>query len=200
MKFIALLVMLSSAVLLTSGCGSKVQRVKVDKQVDLSGRWNDTDARQIAAAMIEDATKQAWQPTFVGDKKRLPVVIVGQVRNQSTEHINTEVFTKSLERSLLNSGKAKFVANKVERPAVREEKEQQNSGTTAPETIRKMGRETGADYMLIGTINAVKDETKGRYVIFYQVALELVDIETNEKVWIGEDNIKKVVAKSKFGL
>ena len=200
MRSLHVVVMLLAGGLLFSGCGTTVQRVAVDKKVDLSGRWNDTDARQVAEAMIQDCTKQTWQPTFVGDKKRLPVVIVGQLRNQSEEHINTEVFTTSLERSLLNSGKAKFVANKVERPQVREEKEQQQSGTTAPETIRKMGRETGADYMLIGSINTIKDETHGRYVIMYQVNLELVDIETNEKVWIGEENIKKIVEKNKYSL
>lgn len=197
---IVLLVLLSGAALLSSGCTPTVKRVDVNKQIDMSGRWNDSDAHQVAKALIEDCTKQPWQPTFMGEKKRLPVVIVGDLRNQSTEHINTELFTKSLERSLLNSGKAKFVANKYDRPQVRDEKEQQQSGTTAAETIKKMGRETGADYMLIGSINSVKDETHGKYVILYQVNLELVDIETNEKVWIGSHEIKKVIEKNKYSL
>ncbi len=200
MRSLRMVVMLLAGGLLLAGCGTTVQRVAIDKQVDMSGRWNDTDARHVAAAMIEDCTKQSWQPAFVGGNKRLPVVIVGDLRNQSEEHINTEVFTKTLERSLLNSGKAKFVANKVERPQVREERENQQMGDTDPETIRQMGREIGADYMLIGSINTVKDETHGRYVIFYQVTLELVDIQTNEKVWIGEDNIKKIVEKNKYSL
>jgi uncharacterized protein (TIGR02722 family) len=199
-RSIVLFVILATTAVLSGGCAAKVQRVKVDKQVDLSGRWNDTDARQVSESMIADCTKQAWQPMFLGENKRLPVIIVGAVRNQSTEHINTEVFTKSLERSLLNSGKAKFVANKVERPQVREEREDQQMGDTDPATIRQMGREIGADYMLIGSINAIKDETKGRYVIFYQISLELVDIQTNDKVWIGEENIKKIVEKNKYSL
>ncbi len=184
-----------------AGCASShVQRVDVAKKVDFSGRWNDTDSQMVANAMIKDCTNQAWQPMFVGKMNRPPVVIVGDLKNQSNEHINTEVFTKDLERSLINSGKVKFVANKGERIQVRGERDDQQQGDTAPETMRRKGRETGADYMLIGSVNSIKDETKGRYVIMYQVNLELVDLETNEKVWIGQHDIKKVVEKNKYSL
>jgi CRISPR/Cas system-associated protein Cas7 (RAMP superfamily) len=62
------------------------------------------------------------------------------------------------------------------------------------------GKETGADFIVLGSINSVKDEVSGRYVILYQVNLELVDIETNQKVWIGQKNIKKSVKRSKYSL
>ncbi len=192
---------LTSLALLSAGCASsKVQRVSVDKKVDFSGRWNDTDSRMVADAMIKDCTTQAWQPMFLGQKNRPPVVIVGQIKNQSTEHINSEVFTKSLERSLINSGKVKFVASKSERVEVRDERDDQQLGDTSPETMKRKGLETGADFIVIGSINAVKDETKGRYVIMYQVNLELVDLESNEKVWLGQHELKKIVEKSKFSL
>ncbi|MCB9771102.1 MAG: penicillin-binding protein activator LpoB [Candidatus Omnitrophica bacterium] len=185
--------------LVSSGCAT-VKRVNVDKTVDLSGRWNDTDARTISKAMILDCTNQSWLPLFVGKQGRTPVVIVGDIKNQSSEHINTDIITKALEHSLINSGKVKFVASKMERGQVRDERNDQQKGETSPETMKRKGRETGADYMLIGSINSIKDETRGRYVIMYQVNLELVDLETNEKVWLGEDNIKKVVSKNKFSL
>ncbi len=192
---------LASLVLFSSGCtSSHVQRVAVEKQVDFSGRWNDTDSQMVADAMIDDCTSKAWQPMFLGQKSRPPVVIVGEIKNQSTEHINSEIFTKSLERSLINSGKVKFVASKTERLQVRDERDDQQEGETSPETIKRKGRETGADFILIGSINSIKDETKGRYVILYQVNLELVDLENSEKVWLGQHELKKIVGKSKYSL
>lgn len=192
---------LTALALFSAGCASSaVKRVSVEEKVDFSGRWNDTDSRMVAEAMIQDCTAQAWQPMFLGQKNRPPVVIVGEIKNHSTEHINSEVFTKSLERSLINSGKVKFVASKTQRMEIRDEREDQQLGDTSPETMKRKGRETGADFMVIGSINAVKDEKKGRYVIMYQVNMELIDLETNEKVWIGQHELKKIVEKSKFSL
>ena len=184
------------------GCaGHHVKRIEVNEVVDLSGRWNDTDSRLVAQEMIEDALNRSWVPEFHGRNNRSPVVIVGFIKNQSHEHINTDVFTKDLERTLLNSGKVKFVASHDERTGVREEREDQNkSGYTNPDTMKKIGKETGADYMLIGSVNSIKDEVKSRYVIMYQTNLEMIDLETNEKVWIGQKDLKKVVEKSKYSL
>ena len=52
--------------------------------------------------------------------------------------------------------------------------------------------------MLIGSLNSVKDEVKGKSVAYYQANLELVDLETNEKVWIGRKEIKKFIKIKKY--
>jgi hypothetical protein len=59
------------------------------------------------------------------------------------------------------------------------------------------GQEQGADYMLIGTINTIRDEVKGTAVMYYQVNLELVSLSNNVKAWIGEKQIKKVITRPK---
>jgi len=35
-------------------------------------------------------------------------------------------------------------------------------------------------------------------VVFYQTNLELINVETNEKVWIGSEKIKKYIAKGRY--
>jgi len=193
---------LALSVLSLPGCASKrVKRLNPDKVVDLSGRWNDTDSQLVAKEMIQDVLFRPWSQTFMGLHNRLPVVVVGPVTNRSHEHINADVFIKDLERNLLNSGKIKFVSAKgEERDAVRDERSSQQEGYTDPATIKAFGKETGADFIIIGSINSVKDEVSGRYVILYQVNLELIDIETNQKVWMGQKDIKKSVKRSKYSL
>ncbi|MDD5747181.1 MAG: penicillin-binding protein activator LpoB [Candidatus Omnitrophica bacterium] len=200
-RTIAVVLGIMVAASIVSGCGGRtVKRTEIDKTIDLSGRWNDTDSRLVAEEMVKDCLGRPWMNTFDEANKRAPVVIVGTVINRSHEHINSQLFTKDLEKNLINSGLVKFVADKQERGEVREERQSQQEGLTAKETVKPVGFEMGADFMLQGTINSVKDEVKGKYVILYQVNLELIDLTSNQKVWIGEKEIKKYVKKSAFSL
>ena len=188
---------MSALALSILGCGESktVTRVEPDQAIDLSGDWNDTDSRMVAEEMIKDALNRPWLGEFKGDKKRSPVVIVGTVRNRSSEHIASTAFTKNLERELINSGRVEFVANKEERSEVRDERTDQQE-FSSPESLKKFQMETGADFMLRGDITSIIDQQGGSRVKFYQVNLELVNIETNKKAWIGEKKIKKLVEQS----
>ncbi|NTV29176.1 MAG: penicillin-binding protein activator LpoB [Candidatus Omnitrophica bacterium] len=182
-----------------TGCATEVIRKQPTEVVDFSGRWNDTDARMTAEEMIKQCLDSAWVGAFNKTKGRDPVVIIGTVVNRSHEHINADVFVDDLATALTNSGKVRFVAAKGERDEVREERADQQMNS-AVESRAQMIRETGADYMLKGVVNSVKDETKGKYAILFQVNLELIDMTTNEKVWIGQKKIKKVVKNPEYSM
>ena len=59
--------------------------------------------------------------------------------------------------------------------------------------MKQWGLEIGADYMLQGSINSIMDAYKRKKVIYYQIDMELTNLETNEVVWIGDKKIKKFV-------
>lgn len=193
--------LLAVTILLLAGCGPsrEVTRIDTKEQVDLSGRWNDTDSRLVAEEMVNDALKRPWLTDFMTGKGKKPVVIVGKVRNKSSEHIPTDIFTKDIERELLNSGKVSFVATKEEREEVREERKDQNDFASA-ESFKQFYKELGADYLMSGEINSLQDSYEGEKVILYQVDLQLIDIETNQKVWIGNKKIKKYIGQDKYSL
>lgn len=172
----------------------KVERVEADKQIDLSGRWNETDSRLVAEEMVRDAISRPWAMEFNSRQDRKPVLVVGIVRNMSHEHISAETFIKDIEREILNSGRAKIVQAGEARNDLRDERAGQQE-FASPETAKRWGRELGADFMLQGTINSIVDSDKKTKVVFYQVNLELTNIETNEKVWIGDKKIKKEIKK-----
>lgn len=184
----------------TAGCGGpsvNVTRTEADTVTDLSGNWNDTDSRLVSEEMISDCLSRPWLREFTGSEGEKPVVIVGYVRNRTSEHIATETFVNDLQRELINSGRVKFVAEKDIREALRDEKYDQ-SMHASPETMKEMGREVGADFMLFGSINSIVDQIEGKQAKFYQVDLELINIETNEKAWIGQKKIKKIVERDKY--
>jgi len=182
------------AIVAVTGCKTKVKRVGVDETIDLSGRWNDTDSQLVSAEMIGDLASRPWIEEYTAKNGQKPVVIVGTVRNKSSEHIETETFTKDLERELINSGRVKFVANSIERGELRQERKEQQTWSRE-ETQKRLAAETGADYMLQGSIKTIIDQEGKESVKFYQVDLEMVHLESNEKVWIGSKKIKKLVKK-----
>ncbi|MFH1784531.1 MAG: penicillin-binding protein activator LpoB [bacterium] len=186
-----------AAVFVLGGCATKVKRVEVDEVIDLTGNWNDTDSRLVSEEMIKDCLARPWRAAFSMAAGRQPKVIVGTVRNRSQEHIATQTFVKDLERELINSGLVGFVANKEEREEIREEKLDQEEFSRA-ETVKEMGQETGADFMLQGQINTIIDHAGKKAVKYFQVELELVNILTHEKAWIGQKKIKKFVTRPKF--
>jgi hypothetical protein len=183
-------------VLLLAGCGSskQVTRLEADTTTDLSGEWNDTDSRLVANEMINDVTAAKWVEDFTKTQKRKPAVIVGKITNRTTEHIEVKTFVKDLERSMLNSGEVEFVADASEREQLRDERVDQ-AKNALEETQKGPGKELGADFMLIGNISSIVDQEGGTKVKFYQVNMELVNIESNRKVWIGEKKIKKGISR-----
>jgi len=187
------------AVFLLMSCGSsrKVTRLSEKEITDLSGRWNDTDSKLTAAAMVYDLTEKPWIENFEKKTGKDPVIIVGNIRNKSSEHIATGIFIKDIERELLNTGKVKFVATADEREQLRLERIDQQT-FSSDETMKQLANETGADFMLIGVINSVFDTYEGKRAKFYQVNLEMIELESNTKVWIGDNQIKKLVEQDEF--
>lgn len=180
------------------GCSAAptVARRDVDESIDLSGYWNDTDSRLVSQEMITDALSHPWSSRAAESLGRSPRVIVGSVRNRSQEHLDTRTFVKDLERAFVNSGVVEVVASPDQRDEVRAERQDQQTHASI-ESAKSMGRELAADFMLQGQIHSILDAADDQQLRFYQVDLELVDLETNRKAWSGQKKIKKTVTYRK---
>jgi len=177
-------------------CGKRVTRQEVGTVTDLSGKWNDTDSREVAQAMIDDSLTAFWVNEFrTSHGGKRPTVIAYGVVNRTAEHINTKTFMNDLERAFVRSGRVAVVASKEQREQIRGERADQQSGFVAnPAAI---GKELGADFVLTGELLSIQDRVDDVEVMFYQANLELIDVETNQKVWIGDKKIKKLIERSK---
>jgi len=139
-----------AAFIAMAGCSTKkVTRIDPESTTDLSGYWNDTDSRLVAEEMIDDCLSARWLTDFNRDQGKRPTVIAGSIRNKSMEHIAVGTFLHDIERAMINSGQVQVVASAEERSDVRDEREDQRVNAS-PETLKRMGMEVGADYMLTG--------------------------------------------------
>ncbi|HET7370900.1 MAG TPA: penicillin-binding protein activator LpoB [Gammaproteobacteria bacterium] len=184
-----------AATALLAGCSSmpEVHRIAPDQVTDVSGYWNDTDSRLTAEQMIGQMLNDPWLNAYENRHGGTqPVVIVGDVKNVSSEHISVGTFINDMQRALINSGEVRFVASADQRGAVREERKDQDLNASA-NTRNAMGQETGADFMMQGTIDTIIDAAGDYAVKYYQVNLRLINMHNNMIAWVGQKKIKKTV-------
>jgi penicillin-binding protein activator len=187
------LVLMALGALALGGCARQVTRIAPEQAIDLSGRWNDVDSRMVAEAMIQQSFAANWVAEHMRSHAgEVPAVVVGTVRNRSMEHIPVSTFVNDLERAYVNSGAVRLVSSGVERDELRAERQDQQDFASAP-TRSQVGMEHGASYMLQGEIQSIEDREAGRRVVFYQVDMSLVDLESNSRVWVGQHKIKKYI-------
>lgn len=181
-----------SGMVITS-CSRQVTRVSTDQAIDVSGNWNNTDSRLVAEEMTQTILGGKWLSTHLEEKQgKRPVVVVGVVKNKSHEHIDAETFVKDVEQTFIKSERVRLVQGGKKREELRAEKADQQDNASVS-TMKKFGLENGADYILQGSINSIVDSHKRKKVVYYQVNLELTDIQTNEVLWIGDKKIAKYV-------
>jgi len=198
-KLIVKLVLLLFLAAIMASCSQKPQvaRVSPDKDIDLTGKWNQSDSRRVAEKMVASCLKSNWISNYMEDHNDKPTIIVGLFRNKSSVHISEEMFTKDIERELVNSGKVSFVAMSEERKALRKERKDQEIYATT-ESAANMAQEKGADFMLQGVFHTTKQRWKGDRVVSYKVDMELINMQSNQKAWIGSKTIKKMISQSRY--
>ena len=183
-----------------SACASKagVSRVDASTQIDLSGYWNDTDVKIVCEALIKDCiSSPRVDQAIKAMGGKTPTVIVGRFKNESSEHIDTSIMTSIMETTIFNSGKLDFVAGGATRDALRAERNDQQSNASE-QTAAALANETGANFMLTGSVKAIVDRAGNQTVRTYFVNAELTNIENNQRMWMGSNNeIKKVIIRAK---
>ena len=192
-----LALLLCFLMLAASSCSntSKVRRVDSQSRIDLSGRWNDVDAKIVSESLIRDCLSSSRVEEAIRSSARKPVVIVGRFRNESSEHIDVSIISSFMEAAIFNNGRLDFVSGGSLRDEIRSERNDQQNHASA-ETMTRLRNETGADFMLTGSVRSIVDRDGNQTVRTYFVTAELTNIETNQRLWIGQNNeIKKHITQ-----
>jgi hypothetical protein len=187
-----------------ASCSSNptVTRVDANTQIDLSGYWNDSDVRIVCESLINDCINSPRVAQAIAAKKDgLPVVLIGSFKNDSSEHLDPKIISKTMEVVIFNSGLLDFVAGGDTREELRTERADQNNFNASEETAALLGSETGADFLLTGSVHTIVDQAGNQTVRTYYVSAELSNISTNARMWMGQNSeIKKVITRSRVKL
>jgi len=157
----------------------------------ISDRWNETDARKTAEAMVKGMLSKDWLSDYrAGHQGKKPIVIVDEVENRTDEHIDTRALTEFIRDELINSRKVRFL-NKKAREKILKEIKYQQSGAVAQQKAVKSGRQLGAQFMLSGALSSNVQTQKGLKTVTYQTNLTLTNFESAEIEWSEKYRIKK---------
>lgn len=158
--------------------------------------FGSTDLQSIAAKLVDDLI--SFPPIVQMTAARRPVVFVDKVKNKTTEHIDTESITDTVQTKLLQSGKFRFVDMTAVRAVQEQMQFQMDSGMVDPNKAAAFGKQTGAEFMLYGNMSSIVKRNSDAKDVYYKFTLKLVNLESGIMEWAGEKEIRKSGEKSFF--
>jgi uncharacterized protein (TIGR02722 family) len=189
------------AAVVATGCASNRQFTEgeyddVNQVRLLDDKFNESDITELAGEMIGS---MAAHPIFI-DAKIPPIVQVEEVRNKTSEHIDTKSITDTVRTALIKTGKVRF-ANKEDRATITEEIDyQQQSGRVRRDTQKRRDGSLGTDYVLTGDLISNVQEVGNKKLVFYRLTLNLTNVTTGLIEWSEEKPIRKRFKKRSVGM
>lgn len=182
-----------------AGCGPKAfTKGDYDKNVEaentLDDQWSETDMQKMVQKLVGNLTNHR----SISTSKRPPVIMVTNLQNKTSEHIDTQSVMDMVRVELTNSGRVAFV-DKEAREDVAAEYEYQGENMDAA-TKKTKGGQTGADYILNGRLDSITKEVGSDKTVYYKVTLNLTNLKTNLVEWTGQDQLRKLFKKKRIGL
>lgn len=197
-QFKVISALLVSTALLAS-CGPK-QFTKgdyddVQKENLLNDRWSETDmqksVQELVASMLNHrAIKKATKP---------PIVMVTNLQNKTSEHIDTQNIMDMVRVELQKSGDVEFI-DKEARTDIKDEYDYQGSGMVAETTKKGPGGQTGADYILNGRLDSIVQEVGADKTVYYKITLNLTNLKTGVIVWTDYKQMRKIFEKKRISM
>ena len=160
----------------------------------LGDRFNENDMQLIAKKMVNSLAASAP----VQNAKTL-AVMVGKMRNRTTEHIDLSALSDKIRTSLIQSRKFRFVDRQNRRDIAREY-EYQRSGYVDPAQANRPGQQTAANFVLTGTVTSNIQEVGREKLVYYKATFHLTNLLSSEIVWTDEKEIRKAYKKRSIGI
>lgn len=192
--------LLLAAILAAAGCSKTwdISREDPESVKDYDYRFDEDDARQVARGMVGDALSKPWIDQWMSTSGGAhPLIVLGNIKNDTEDYINSEIITARIEEELLNSGRVRLKAQKALRQELRDER--LDTQFNDPETVKAIAKEVNADFILVGTLKDQKERQGGdRIINYYQVTMEIINVESGEKKWIHSEELEKRGVRSRW--
>ncbi len=159
--------------------------------------FGSSDLQQIATSLVDDLLN--FPPMVEITAKKRPIVFIDGIENKTTEHIDLESITDTIQNDLIRSGNYRFVDPNALARMKKQFNYQQQSGMVAPKKAAKIGRQLGAEYMLYGNMSSITKHNGSTKDVYYKFTLKLMDLTSGVLEWSGEKDIRKTRTKSLLG-
>lgn len=190
---------LATSSLLFTGCGPKAftrgEYDDVKNENVLNDRWSETDMQK----SVEELVKSMMNHRAIRTAKKPPLVMVTNLQNKTSEHIDTQSIMDMVRVELSKSGDVEFV-DKEARGDIKDEYEYQQSGMVSEETKKGPGGQTGADFIINGRIDSIVQEVGRDKTVYYKLTLNLTNLKTGVITWTDHKQLRKVFEKKRISM
>lgn len=198
MKNLAL-ILVSASLLAAVGCGPKAfvkgQYDDVNRENLLNDQWSETDMQKAVQEMVASLSNSP----LINNAKKMPVVMVTNLQNKTSEHIDTQSIMDMVRVELMQSGKVAFI-DKEARQDIADEYNYQNSGMVEDASKKGPGGQVGADYIINGRLDSIVQEVGKDKSVYYKLTLNMTNLKTSMIQWTNQKQIRKTFKKKSIGL
>jgi uncharacterized protein (TIGR02722 family) len=162
----------------------------------LSDQFNENDLQLIAKKMAESL---AGSPRFAQvDPQRLPIVLVGKLKNSTSEHIDMRSLGDKIQTALAQTGRFALVDQQA-RWDLAEEYEYQQSGYVDPNAAKGPGQQVSVDFLMTGDLASIIQEVGNDKLVYYKMTAKLNNVRTGLIEWTDEKQIRKKFERRTVG-
>jgi len=180
-----------------TSCAPTIRQEIPDDETITGSDWSAKDLKDVADYMADSISKASAVPGSVLYGKKTSWILARDLRNDTDEHVNTRTIMEKVRTKLIHGGIASFVDDQAVIDILNQLKFQQ-SGLFDNKTAARVGKLVGARYILRGTISSIRKRTERTDIIYYNVTLQAVDIETGEIIWTDEKELQRMFRKGLF--
>jgi uncharacterized protein (TIGR02722 family) len=193
------MVVVAGAALLLTSCGPKayVKGQYDDPQREnlMNDQWSETDMQVSVKTMVGSLVSHQ----SIANANKMPIVMVTNLQNKTSEHIDTQSIMDMVRVELTNSGRVAFV-DKDAREDISKEYDYQGSGMVSDETKKSKGGQIGADFIINGRLDSIVQEVGKEKTVYYKLTLNLTNLKTGIIAWTNHKEIRKAYKKKSIGL
>lgn len=187
------------AFLAMTSCGPKAfvkgEYDDVNRENLLNDQWSETDMQKA----VQDLVASLMNSAAIAQAKKMPIVMVSNLQNKTSEHIDTQSIMDMVRVELMKSGKVGFI-DKEARQDIADEYNYQNSGMVSQDTKKGPGGQVGADFMINGRLDSIVQEVGKDKSVYYKLTLNLTNIKSSMITWSDQKQIRKTFKKKTIGL
>ncbi|KYG66899.1 penicillin-binding protein activator LpoB [Bdellovibrio bacteriovorus] len=193
------LALLSLSFIATVSCGPKAfvkgQYDDVNRENLMNDQWSETDMQKA----VQDLVASLMNSPIITQSKKMPVVMVTNLQNKTSEHIDTQSIMDMVRVELMQSGRVAFI-DKEARQDISDEYNYQNSGMVEDASKKGPGGQIGADFIINGRLDSIVQEVGKDKSVYYKLTLNLTNLKTSMIQWTNQKQIRKTFKKKSIGL
>jgi len=190
--------------MLATSCGGfQAKRVNAEEgdtlAMEITDKWLDKDTELAVEDLIKKIEAHKGFQRYLAKRSKRPKLFIAEVQNETSEpyfpidNINDELlnqFSATGDYTLIDARS---------RDKILKEIQYQNDGMVKPEDIKQIGKQSGADILIFGSVRMQPASRGGKTIKQYTINMRMTEIESSEEVLRVNTKSQKYSKQSKTG-